>query len=917
MTRYNPKDIEPKWQERWREADAFRASAEPDKPKYYVLEMFPYPSGKIHIGHVRNYAMGDVIARYKKACGFSVLHPMGWDAFGMPAENAAMQTGTHPREWTYANIAVMRDQLKQMGLSIDWSREFATCDPAYYRHQQAMFLEFWKRGFVYRKESDVNWDPVDQTVLANEQVIDGKGWRSGAPVERRKLAQWFFRITGAAEDLLAALDDGRLKGWPDNVRLMQRNWIGRSKGLQMKFRFENGTSPTKGFEDGLEIFTTRPDTLFGASFLAVAPDHPLAAAMAKTDPGLEAFIAECRKIGASEEAIEKAEKRGYLLPLEAVHPFDDRRLPVYVANFVLMQYGTGAIFGCPAHDQRDLEFARKYGLAVPPVILPPGEDPESFQIGEAAYTGPGAAFNSDFLDGLSSDEAIAAAITRIEEMGLGEGKTQYRLRDWGVSRQRYWGCPIPAIHCDKCGIVPVPEKDLPVKLPDEADFSVPGNPLDRHPAWKHAACPKCGAKARRETDTFDTFVDSSWYFARFASQPEDRPVDKATVDAWLPVDQYIGGIEHAILHLLYARYFTRMMKACGYLSVDEPFENLFTQGMVTHATYRQLTPIDTLGVETVSAGSVSELLEKPVGAMVKVDFDGGPVSRGRVVHVGGWLSPEQLRPAGDGRFVDDKYYDPVQIGPIEKMSKSKKNVVSPEAIAETYGADAARWFMLSDSPPERDVEWTDSGVEGAWRLIGRIWDVVEPAEGALRSHDLSKPPADDAASLWLRRATHAAIAGVTDDIEHFRFNKAIARIYEFLAALKKAPPMRRADGAPANGRRAEAFAQAEALAVLVQLIAPFTPHLAEECWETLGGEGFVCDAPWPEAETSLLARDEVVLAVQVNGKRRDELAVPADADKETVEKAALSLDAVQRHIAGKTVRKVVVVPGRIVNIVAN
>ena len=864
MTRYNPKEVEPKWQAAWDGADSFKARTGEDKPNYYVLEMFPYPSGRIHIGHVRNYAMGDVIARYKKASGFNVLHPMGWDAFGMPAENAAMQTKSHPATWTYSNIDAMRGQLKRMGLSIDWSREFATCDPEYYRHQQRMFLDFWKQGFAYRKESSVNWDPVDQTVLANEQVIDGKGWRSGAPVEQRKLTQWFFKITDEADDLLEALDDGRLKGWPENVRLMQRNWIGKSKGLQMKFRFESVTSIPEGFEDGLEIYTTRPDTLYGASFCAVAPDHPLAAHFAETDAALADFIAECKKIGASEEAIEKAEKQGMALPLRVAHPFvEGKTLPVYVANFILMQYGTGAIFGCPAHDQRDLDFVRKYGLEVLPVVLPPDADPATFHIGDEAYVGPGKLFNSGFLDGMGVEEGIAAAIEKIEAMGQGRGTTQYRLRDWGVSRQRYWGCPIPAIHCETCGVVPVPESDLPVKLPEEADFSVPGNPLDRHPTWKHVKCPKCGKDALRETDTMDTFVDSSWYFARFAAPHPEKPVAPDEADYWLPVDQYIGGVEHAILHLLYARYFSRMMKASGHLSVEEPFANLFTQGMVVHETY--LDPDD--------AKSLKER----------------------------WLFPEEVIHKDD-TLVHAETGQPVIVGPIEKMSKSKKNVVSPEGIADTYGADAARWFMLSDSPPERDVEWTANGVEGAWKLVNRIWDTVAGAGGVLNAVDLATPDAADT-DKPLRQATHAAIAGVTDDIENFRFNKAIARLYEFLNALRKE-----------NG--ASDWARAEALAALARLIAPFTPHLAEECWETLGGEGLVCDAPWPKADESLLAKDVVVLGVQINGKRRAELETPADADKDAVEKAALSLEAVQRHIDGKTVRKVVVVPGRIVNIVA-
>ncbi|MEE2690210.1 MAG: leucine--tRNA ligase [Pseudomonadota bacterium] len=875
MSRYNPKEVEPKWRARWDAAGAFRTSNDRKKPKYFVLEMFPYPSGRIHIGHVRNYAMGDVVARYKRACGFSVLHPMGWDAFGLPAENAAMQTGKHPRDWTLANIETMKEQLKSMGLALDWDREVATCNPDYYRWQQKLFLDFWKAGFVERRESYVNWDPVDMTVLANEQVIDGKGWRSGAPVERKKLSQWFFKITDKAEDLLAALDDGRLKGWPENVRLMQRNWIGKSKGLRMKFPFADGMKGPNG-EDGLEVYTTRPDTLFGASFAAVAIDHPLAAHYAAKDKDLAAFIADCQKVGTSEEAIEKAEKRGYKLPLRIAHPFvDGRAFPVFVANFVLMNYGTGAIFGSAGHDQRDLDFARKYGLEVIPVVLPPGADPATFRVEDEAYVGPGTLFNSGFLNGLTIDEGIAAAIARIEEMGLGRGATNWRLRDWGVSRQRYWGCPIPAIHCEKCGVVPVQEKDLPVELPEveASEFAIPGNPLTRTPEWLNVPCPECGGPGKRETDTMDTFVDSSWYFARFATRPETRPegpVDRSDAGYWLPVDQYIGGIEHAILHLLYARWFTRAMKDTGHLSVDEPFENLFTQGMVTHATYRD---------------------EK-----------------------GNWLLPEDVV-VENGAARHAESGKPVAIGPIEKMSKSKKNVVSPEGIADKYGADAARWFMLSDSPPERDVEWTDAGVAGAWKLVQRIWDAVEPAEGALKRHDFSKPPAE--ADTPLRRATHETIAGVTDDIENFRFNKAIARIYAFLNVLKDAPPARREDGSPANGPRAEAYAQAEALGALVRLIAPFIPHLAEECWERLGGEGFVCDAPWPKADPALLVRSTLTLGVQVNGKRRAEIEVPASADNAAVEKAALSDPAVARHIDGLTLRKVVVVPGRVVNIVAN
>ncbi|MEL6363514.1 MAG: leucine--tRNA ligase [Pseudomonadota bacterium] len=859
MARYNPKTVEPKWQKAWEDSRSFEAAADPSKPKYYVLEMFPYPSGRIHIGHVRNYAMGDVVARYKRARGYNVLHPMGWDAFGMPAENAAMQTGSHPAEWTYKNIEIMRGQLKRMGLAIDWSREFATCDPEYYVHEQRMFLEFLEKGFVERRRSFVNWDPVDQTVLANEQVIDGKGWRSGAPVERRELSQWFLKITDRADDLLEALD--RLEGWPDNVRLMQKNWIGKSSGLKMTFRYV-GEKPADA--DGLEIYTTRPDTLFGASFCAVSPDHPLAKAYAEKDEGAAAFIAECQAAGTSEEAIERAEKKGFRLPYEVAHPFvEGRRLPVFIANFILMHYGTGAIFGCPGHDQRDHDFAAKYGLDIIPVVLPAGEDARTFSVAEEPYVGPGSIFNSGFLDGMGVEDAKAEIIRRIEERGEGEGTTNYRLRDWGVSRQRYWGCPIPIVHCETCGVVPVLKDQLPVTLPGEADFSEPGNPLDRHPTWKHVNCPACGRPALRETDTFDTFIDSSWYFARFASAPEDRPTDPETADYWLPVDQYIGGVEHAILHLLYARYYSRNMKECGWLSVDEPFANLFTQGMVVHATYRDET-------------------------------------------AGEWLFPEDVKLDGETATRRDTGA-PVTVGAIEKMSKSKKNVVAPEEIAEAYGADAARWFMLSDSPPERDVEWTAAGVEGAWRLVGRIWDAADAGRDALKAVDLAKAPETDGPALDLRRAVHGAVAGVTDDIEHFRFNKAIARLYELVTAVRKFE----------TSDDAGAFARAEALSVLTRLIAPFTPHLAEECWEAIGGEGLVCDAPWPEADKALLQKDVILLPLQVNGKTRSQLEAPADADKDAIEKLALADPAVARFAEGKTIRKVIVVPGRIVNVVAS
>lgn len=859
MSRYNPKTTEPKWQKVWSHENSFAAKEDISLKKYFVLEMFPYPSGHIHLGHVRNYAMGDVIARFKKAQGFNVLHPMGWDSFGMPAENAAMQSGGHPRDWTYANIDHMRGQLKRLGLAIDWSREFATSDPDYYVHEQAMFLEFLKKGFVERRESLVNWDPVDRTVLANEQVIDGKGWRSGAPVERRTMAQWFLKITDQAEDLLEALDDGRLKGWPEHVKTMQRNWIGKSKGLEMAFEVITPETAARK----IEIYTTRPDTLFGASFIGLSPDHPIAQSYRQEDAALDAFIGECQAAGTSEEAIEKAEKKGYRLPIEVQHPFvKGKTLPVFVANFILMQYGTGAIFGCPAHDQRDLDFARKYDLDVLPVVCPEGQNPADFAIADEAYTGPGRLINSDFLNGLNVEEALAAAIEKIEKMGIGKGSVNYRLRDWGISRQRYWGCPIPIIHCEDCGIVPVPKQDLPVTLPEEADFSLPGNPLDRNLEWQRVPCPQCGNEARRETDTFDTFVDSSWYFARFAAPEKDAPTNREMADYWLPVDQYIGGIEHAILHLLYARYFARNMAACGHLSVTEPFENLFTQGMVTHATYKD--------------------------------------------DAGNWLFPSEVIEEG-GMVKHIETGAPVHKGGIEKMSKSKKNVVSPDEITQAYGVDAARWFVLSDSPPERDVEWSEAGVEGAWRLVNRIWEMVE-AQGPLLGSGL---PTDfrnlTPQGQEMRQHTHKTIEAVTADIEHFRFNKAIARLYEFINILKKA----------SSNPDIKKPARAEGYAALVHMIAPFTPHLAEECWSALGAHGRVCDAPWPKFDHNLLASETIMMPVQVNGKKRAELTVSQDMDKDDIEAAALALEEVKRHIDGKDIRKLIVVPGRIINIVVS
>jgi leucyl-tRNA synthetase len=828
--RFNPQTADAHWQKTWEESGTFRASDDSARPKAYILEMFPYPSGRIHMGHVRNYTMGDVLARYKRMTGHNVLHPMGWDAFGMPAENAAMAKKVHPGTWTWANIETMKAQLKRLGFALDWSREFATCDPAYYGHEQALFLDLYEAGLVYRKDSEVNWDPVDMTVLANEQVIDGRGWRSGALVERRKLSQWFLKITDFAEELLEGL--GTLDKWPDKVRLMQENWIGRSQGLRFRFRMD---AVIAGY-DALEVYTTRPDTIFGASFTAISPDHPIALALAETDPALAAFIAECKRGGTTAAELETAEKKGYDTGRTVAHPLDPEwKLPLWVANFVLMDYGTGAIFGVPGHDQRDFEFAAKYDLPIRRVVASSPEGADEPVVGEAD-SGSGTIVNSRFLDGLSVDEAKAEVVRRADAEGWGRGTTVWRLRDWGVSRQRYWGTPIPIVHCDGCGAVPVPREQLPVVLPDDVSFDVPGNPLNRHPTWSKADCPSCGAAARRETDTLDTFVDSSWYFIRFASQPADKPFDRQVAESWLPVDQYIGGVEHAILHLLYARFWTRALKRIGRLDVAEPFQGLFTQGMVTHQTFQ--------------------------------DVDGR------------WLTPDEAA----------AHPGPVTAGRLEKMSKSKKNTVDPEPIVDQYGADAVRWFMLSDSPPERDLEWSEAGIEGAWRFVRRLWRLATELEGGEGGEDRA-----------LKRKLHQTIAAVGKAVEALAFNKAVAALYELANAVEKAP---------ASADRAQA------VRTMLRLVAPMVPHVAEEAWQALGGEGLIADAPWPEADPALLVDDEVTIAVQVNGKLRDTLTAPKGTPREALEEMALASEKVVRSLEGKTPRKVIVVPDRLVNIVA-
>jgi len=848
--RYNVREAEAKWQKAWAERQSFTAHENNKRPKYYVMSMFPYPSGRIHMGHVRNYTLSDVIARYKRARGFNVLHPMGWDAFGLPAENAARERKIHPAQWTYDNIKTMRAELVRMGLAIDWSREFATCDPAYYKHQQKLFLDFLKADLAYRKESWVNWDPVDQTVLANEQVIEGRGWRSGTVIEKRKLAQWFFKITAYADDLLAGLVT--LERWPDKVRLMQENWIGKSAGAKLVFKIS-------GPANGIEIFTTRPDTLFGASFIAISPNHPLAAELAKKDAKLKNFIAECNRIGTSEAAIETAEKLGFDTGLKAVHPFKAGwQLPVYVANFVLMEYGTGAIFGCPAHDQRDLDFARKYKLPVKPVVLPLDEDAKAFAIGDEAFIGPGTVYNSEFLDGLSVEDAKKAAIAQIEKRKAGQGTVLFRLRDWGISRQRYWGCPIPAIHCTACGVVPVPESDLPVKLPDDVNLDQPGNPLDNHPTWKNVNCPTCGKPARRETDTCDTFVDSSWYFARYCSAHNEKiPVEAKEASYWLPVDQYVGGVEHAILHLLYSRFFTRAMRATGWLGLDEPFTGLFTQGMVTHESYKD--------------------------------------------EAGKWLYPEEVKKNPDGSAQHVKTGKPVTVGRSETMSKSKKNVIDPGAIIEQYGADTARLFMLSDSPPERDLEWTEAGIDSAWRYLNRLWRLVNEILPAFKNTGPDLGPV----ALERRKQIHRTIAQVSENIERFHFNKVVANIRELTNAL---------EDMDAN-EPGSALVMREGLETVAKLIGPLLPHIAEEMWANLGHKTMLVDVPWPVAEAALLTQEHVTIAVQVNGKLRTTLTMLRDTAAKEVEAAALADANVKRAMDGKQARKLIVVPNKIVNVV--
>ena len=851
MSRYNFKTTEEKWQRIWAENKCFYVTEDPNSEKYYVMEMFPYPSGRIHMGHVRNYTLGDVVARYKRSRGFNVLHPMGWDAFGLPAENAAFENKVHPADWTRENITAMRQQLKKMGLSIDWSREVTTCDPEYYKQGQRLFLALMEAGLAYRKESWVNWDPEENSVLANEQVIDGKGWRTGVPVEKKLLNQWFFRTTAFADSLLEGL--AHLDRWPDKVRLMQENWIGRSEGARVSFSLNNG--------DSLEVFTTRPDTLFGASFCAIAATHPLAQDLSKTDSQVAAFIEDCNRVGTSEASVENAEKIGIETGLTAHHPFlKNKTLPVFIANFVLMDYGTGAIFGCPAHDQRDLDFALKYNLEVKPVILPFERSESDFLISDTAYTGTGTLINSDFLNGLDIKQAFKRVLKELMALGHGEPETSYRLRDWGVSRQRYWGCPIPVIHCSSCGVVAVPDRDLPVILPRDVTFDGPGNPLEKHPTWKHVPCPRCNQPARRETDTCDTFFDSSWYYARYCSPLHTaQPFNREASDYWMPVDQYIGGIEHAVLHLLYSRFFIRALNEIDLIDCEEPFTGLFTQGMVCHETYKTVT--------------------------------------------GSWVFPSEV--VQDGKlWKHAKTGEIINKGRSEKMSKSKRNVVDPAEIINSYGADTARLYMLSDSPPDRDLEWTEAGIQGSWRFLNKLWRMIEgfsekvdhSAKTVSKNFDPLSP---------LHKEMHKTIANVTKDLDRFHFNRAVARIREFTNSVSNF----RTKTADADGMRTQYYN------TIVQLIYPIVPHIAEELWQRMGNDKCLYQTTWPQWDPTFLEDETAIIAIQVNGRLRGKIEIPRNSDRKLTEARALADENVQRALSGKKPVKVVVVPNKVVNVV--
>ena len=843
--KYNPSIIEKKWQKKWHDHNIFKAEIDYNKPKYYVLEMFPYPSGAIHMGHVRNYTLGDLIARYKKAQGFNVLHPMGWDAFGLPAENAAIENKTLPSQWTKSNIESMKKQLKQMGLSYDWNREFATCDPDYYKFEQKMFLDFYKSGIAYKKETWVNWDPVEQTVLANEQVVDGCGWRSGVQVEKKKMNGWFLKISDFADDLLNEIDN--LKSWPDRVKTMQKNWIGKSKGATINFKVIDS-------DYNIKVFTTRPDTIFGATFIAISPQHPLALEITKKDKKALTFIKFCEKQSTSEIDIEKAEKFGYETSLTTSHPFKNNvKLKIFIANFILMDYGSGAIFGCPAHDQRDYDFAQKYNLEIIEVL----KNNESSNDNYLPYIGDGAHINSDFLNGLNTQDAIRMSIEKIKQLSIGEETTTFRIRDWGVSRQRYWGCPIPIIFCNNCGEVPVPVDQLPITLPQDITFNENGNPLETHPTWKFTKCPNCNEKAIRETDTFDTFFESSWYFARFTDLNPTKAFSEEAIKYWMPVDQYIGGVEHAVMHLLYSRFFMRALKAVKIIDIEEPFNSLQTQGMVCHQTY------------------ATEDKQ--------------------------WLFPNEVI-KDNNNFFHAETKKPVFVGRTEKMSKSKKNVVDPQEIISNFGADTARFFMLSDSPPNRDMEWSDAGIDGSWRFLNKLWKFVHNLninkDGDQLPKDLSKPNKE------LIRTLNVTIKEITQSIDNFHFNNAVASIRSLFNSILSYKIINQHDDEIVLYTTKK----------LLILINPMVPHIAEELWATINNSEMICNQAWPDIDKTYLQKNNVEIPIQVNGKMRALINVPYDTNKLNLKNIAMKEKNVLKFLNGVP-KKVIVIPNRVVNFV--
>ena len=857
--RFNPKSVDKKWQDIWDKQNLFLSKVDHSKEKYYILEMFPYPSGKIHMGHVRNYTLGDVVARYKRAQNYNVLHPMGWDAFGLPAENAAIQNKTSPSEWTYKNIDEMKRQLKLIGLSIDWSKEIATCDKTYFKHQQKLFKDLFDSKLVYKKESQVNWDPIEQTVLANEQVIDGKGWRSGAEVQRKKLSQWFFKITDFAEDLLDGLFE--LKNWPDKVKLMQENWIGKSIGCELELEIYD--SKFKSLNQKLQIYTTRPDTIFGATFCAISPEHPFNDQHCEQNINLKNFKKKYESTNLTEETLAKTEKEGIRLDFYVKHPLiKDKFLPIYVANFILMNYGSGAIYGCPAHDQRDLDFAIKYDLEVIPVILPNNINIDDFKIESEAYTGDGTLINSNFLNELTIKQAQEAVIKDLESKKIGNKKINYRLRDWGISRQRYWGCPIPIIYREDGEVICLSEKDLPIELPENIDLSKSGNPLENHPTWKYTTCPDTGMNAIRETDTLDTFVDSAWYFLRFCSPSNNNePFSKEEVDYWMPVDQYVGGVEHAILHLLYSRFFTRALNKNGSIEFKEPFDGLFTQGMVCHETFRLKT--------------------------------------------GEWIMPKDVYEK-DNIYFQEKTGQEVICGPSESMSKSKKNVVDPEDIINNYGADTARLFMLSDSPPERDISWSLSGINGAYKFVQRFWRTIKNCENVFEVNINNKPRSFSKNSETFRKSVHKNLKSITNSIDNFQMNVSVAKIHELTNELSLFD----------CNEIDEKWSKKEALLILIRTIEPFMPHLAEECWKLIGNSKSIINESWPAYEEVLLNDEEKTIVLQINGKKKAELKMPDQSSEEEVFNSFMKLDNIKKLIQDESsINKKIFIKNKILNIV--